>query len=60
MILKPGDEMKCWHCSGWHVLEASPHATWMLFIWCNGARYYAGTIGIAADQPTRSAAGATN
>ena len=52
-LLKPGDEMKCWRCSDWHVLEASLYATWMLFITCAGGRYYAGTIGVAPDQPTR-------
>jgi hypothetical protein len=52
VILRAGDEMKCWRCSGWHVLEASRYATWMLFVTCGGSTYYAGGVGIMSDQPT--------
>lgn len=56
-LLRAGDEMKCWRCDAWHVLQTSgtkgPYAGDMLFLTCADGKLYAGNVGNRAEQPVR-------
>jgi hypothetical protein len=61
-ILNAGDEIKCEHCRGWHVLkhrhqpgEDASHGgpSAFLFIVCRGRRYFVGSAGTTTDRQVR-------
>lgn len=59
-LLKPGDEMKCATCAGWHVMDqrnaagGTENERRMLYYTCNGGLYFAGNIGTPPRRPIRT------
>jgi hypothetical protein len=56
--LQPGDELRCPHCSSWHVViqtyrEGTDYTRQMLMWGCKGGSYYAGQIGGTSRHQTR-------
>jgi hypothetical protein len=59
--MQPGDEQQCPRCGAWHWLEqrhgegVTAYERTMLYVFCRGQRFYAGTIGQPSILPTRRA-----
>jgi hypothetical protein len=54
-----GDLVRCPHCRRWHPAirwhsTGTDYTLNMLYVECNGQRYYAGQDGLPSRHPTRS------